>query len=396
MLDVAAGRIVAHPVLRIQDGRIAAVLTEDQAPAKRKGGPRHIRLGDRTLLPGLIDAHVHLGSTLEGDFVNRPVHEGPADTALRAAHDARVTLLAGFTTVRNVGSEGFVDVALKRAIERGDVPGPWIVPAGHTLSPTGGHGDATGFRPGILEGGPREGIADGPEEVRKAVRMQIKYGAEVIKCVATAGVLSFERTVGAEQYSFEELKAIVDEARLHGVKVAAHAHGAEGILAAIRAGVASIEHGSILTDEALRLMKEKGTYLVPTTYLADAIDLDNLPPHLRKKAEEILPQAKESLRRAVRAGVKIAFGTDAAVIPHGQNAREFAAMVDRGMSPLEAIRSATLRGADLLDLPDRGVIAPGKRADVIAVRGNPLEDVRVLEDVRFVMKAGRIVRKEEP
>ncbi|MFQ5748291.1 MAG: amidohydrolase family protein, partial [Planctomycetota bacterium] len=348
-----------------------------------------------TLLPGLIDAHVHLGSTLEGDFVNRAVHEGPADTALRAAHDARVTLLAGFTTVRNVGSEGFVDVALKRAIERGDIPGPWIVPAGHSLSPTGGHGDATGFRPGILEGGPREGIADGPEEVRKAVRMQIKYGAEVIKCVATAGVLSFEKTVGAEQYSFEELKAMVDEARLHGVKVAAHAHGPEGILAAIRAGVASIEHGSILTDEALRLMKEKGTYLVPTTYLADAIDLDNLPPHLRKKAEEILPQAKESLRKAVRAGVKIAFGTDAAVIPHGQNAREFAAMVERGMSPLEAIRSATLRGADLLDLPDRGVLAPGKRADVIAVPGNPLENVRLLEDVRFVMKGGMVFRRED-
>ena len=388
MLDLESGRIVRNAVVIIEDGRIKSVgsgeIPEDAVI---------IDLGNLTLLPGLIDMHVHLTGQLGADSFARIGRETAVDAALQGVLYARRTLLAGFTTVRNTGSEGFADVSLMRAIDRGFVVGPRIWPAAHGLSITGGHGDASGFAPDLLEGGPEEGIADGVDEVIRAVRYQIKHGAKVIKTTATAGVLSFEGPVGAQQYSFEELRAMVEEAARHGVKVAAHAHGTEGIIAAVRAGVASIEHGSMLDDEAIALMKEKGTYLVPTTYLAGAINLDVLPPPIRAKAEAILPVAKESVRRAVRAGVKIAFGTDAAVFPHGDNAKEFAALVERGMTPLEAIRSATLNAADLLGVDDRGLIAPGRWADLVAVPGNPLEDVRVLEDVRFVMKGGKVFKR---
>jgi imidazolonepropionase-like amidohydrolase len=350
-----------------------------------------IDLGDLTLVPGLIDCHVHLTGELEGDFVHRSVHEGPADDALRGARNARRTLLAGFTTVRNVGCGDFVDVALMHAVERGDIDGPWIFPAGHSLSITGGHGDETGFRPGLLVRGPEGGIADGVDECRKAVRAQIKYGAKVIKVVATAGVLSFEDQVGAQQFSDEELVAIVEEATRHHVKVAAHAHGADGILAAVLAGVASVEHGSLIDERGIAAMKERGTYLVPTTYLAEAIDLDALPPKLRAKAESLLPQARVNLARAIEAGVRIAYGTDAAVYPHGDNARELAVLVSLGLSPIEALRSATLNAADLLGVDDRGALEAGLLADVIAVEGDPLADVAVLERVAWVMHGGRVV-----
>ena len=388
MLDLESGRIVRNAVVLVEDGRIKSVgsgeIPEDADI---------IDLGNLTLLPGLIDMHVHLTGQLGPDSFTRIGRETAVDAALQGVLYARRTLLAGFTTVRNAGSEGFAGVSLMRAIDRGFVMGPRIWPAAHGLSITGGHGDASGFAPGLLEGGPEEGIADGVDEVIRAVRYQIKHGAKVIKTTATAGVLSFEGPVGAQQYSYEELRAMVEEAARHGVKVAAHAHGTEGIIAAVRAGVASIEHGSMLNDEAIALMKEKGTYLVPTTYLAGAINLDVLPPPIRAKAESILPVAKESVRRAVRAGVKIAFGTDAAVFPHGDNAKEFAALVERGMTPLEAIRSATLNAVDLLGVDDRGLIAPGRLADIIAVPGNPLEDVRALEDVRFVMKGGKVFKR---
>jgi imidazolonepropionase-like amidohydrolase len=239
----------------------------------------------------------------------------------------------------------------------------------------------------------RSGVADGVEEVVKAVRYQVKHGAKVIKVCATAGVLSFDATLGAQQLSDAELQAIVQEATRHGLKVAAHAHGTEGIKAAVRAGVASIEHGSMIDDEAATLMKQKGTYLVPTSYVLTALeDTDSLPPAIAKKAQEVIPLAKASHRRAIRAGVKIAFGTDAAVIPHGQNAREFAVYVGYGMRPIDAIRTATLNAADLLGVSDRGVIAGGKLADLIAVKGNPLVDVRVLEQVQWVMKGGVVVK----
>ncbi len=356
------------------------------------GGTEHIDLGDVTLLPGLIDCHVHLTGSLEGDFVNRVVHESAADDAMHAVANAKKTVEAGFTTVRNVGCADFVDVALMRAVERGEIVGPWVFPAGYSVGITGGHADETSFRPGLLTRGPEEGIADGPDECRKAVRAQLKYGAKVIKCVATAGVLSFESSVGAQQLSDEELRAIVDEASRHGVKVCAHAHGSAGILAAVKAGVASIEHGSMIDAECIAEMKKRGTCLVPTSYLATAIDLNNLPPQIRAKAESILPEARKNLRTAIAAGVKIAFGTDAAVIPHGDNAHEFAVYVECGMSPLEAIRTATLNAADLLGVSDRGEIAAGKLADLIAVPGNPLEDITALERVSFVMHAGTRVR----
>jgi imidazolonepropionase-like amidohydrolase len=388
MLDVLAGEIVHNAVL-VVEGRTISAVNPDRMPA----GAEVIDLGDVTLLPGLIDLHTHLALDIGGDWVMRPVRDTPGDVAYRAAKNAKTTLLAGFTTVREVGSEHFVDVALGRAVEAGWVPGPWIIPSGHALGITGGHCDATGFAPGVLEGTPERGVADGPEEVLKAVRYQIKHGAQNIKICATAGVLSFEESVGAQQFSEEEMRIIVEEAARHDIKVAAHAHGTVGINAAIRAGVASIEHGSLLDGESIRLMKERGTFLVPTTYLADAIDLDALPPPIRAKAEYVLPRARENLRRAIAEGVRIGFGTDAAVYPHGHNAREFSVLVDLGMSPLEAIRSATLHATELLGVEDRGALEAGRLADVIAVPGNPLEDVSVTEDVSFVMRGGEVFKR---
>ena len=389
MLDVRAGRLVERPQIVVRGRRIVSVGSAAEAPPV---GSEIVDLGDLTILPGLIDCHTHLSSTLEGDFVNRIVHEGPADEALRGAKHARITLLAGFTTVRDVGSSEFVDVALMRAIERGDGDGPGLIPAGHAIGITGGHGDVTGFRTGLLEKDHEHGVADGADECAAAVREKLKYGAKVIKCMATAGVLSFEDSVGAQQLSDAELRAIVEEATRHGVKVAAHAHGPEGIVAAVRAGVASVEHGSVLTDEAIALMLERGTYLVPTAYLRYRVDMGNLPEKLRAKAEWIFPKAEESLRKAIARGVKIAYGTDAAVYPHGENAKEFAVLVRFGMKPVNAIRSATLHAADLLGLADRGELTAGSLADIVAVAGDPLADVTVLERVRWVMQGGRIVR----
>ena len=370
----------------VQDGRIAGV--GGAAPA----GAETIDLGDVTILPGLIDAHTHLTYDIEGDWVTRPVRELPADAALRGARNARRTIEAGFTTVRDVGAPGFADVSLMKAIDAGMIPGPRIMAAGHALSITGGHCDETGWAPGILEMGPEQGIVDGAGAALRAVRYQLKHGATLIKICATAGVLSFDATVGAQQFSDEEMKAVVDEAARHGVKVAAHAHGSEGILAAVKAGVASIEHGSMLTDEIIALMKKRGTYLVPTAYLLTAMPLSALPPPIAAKARQIIPLAQESHRQAVKGGVKIAFGTDAGVYPHGLNAREFAVYVGYGMTPLEAVRAATTGAADLLGVADRGVIAAGKLADLVAVPGDPLKDIKVMEQVSFVMKAGTVVR----
>ena len=387
MLDVQRGRLVKNAVVVVEGDRILA-LGSSEVPE----GARTIDLGDVTLLPGLMDMHTHLTFDIEPNFFLRAVREGPADEALRGARNAALTLQAGFTTVRNVGSGNFTGVALMRATDAGLIEGPRIFPAGHALGITGGHCDVTGFAPGILEAGPEQGIADGPEQVLRAVRYQIKHGAKVIKTCATAGVLSFEESVGAQQYSEAELRTMVEEAARHGIKVAAHAHGTAGIIAAVKAGVASIEHGSILDDEAIRLMNQKGTYLVPTNYLRKVIPLDALPAPIRAKAEFLFPIMNRSLKMAVKAGVKIAFGTDAAVFPHGDNGREFAALVEAGMKPLEAIRAATLNAADLLGVDDRGVIAPGKLADLVAVPGNPLKDITVMERVQFVMKGGQVVK----
>ncbi|MCC6405938.1 MAG: amidohydrolase family protein [Planctomycetes bacterium] len=385
-VDVVAGKLLDDVWVVVDGERIVAVRTGLERPPEG----RVIELGDATLVPGLFDCHVHLTGSLDGDYVNRSVHETAIDAALRGVRNARVTLAAGFTTVRNVGCEGFADVALLRAIERGDIVGPDIVPCGHSIGITGGHADETGFRPGVLESGPEAGIADGPDACRKAVRTQLKYGAQAIKCVATAGVLSFEASVGAQQLADDELAAIVDEAHRHGVKVAAHAHGAEGILAAVKAGVDSIEHGSMLTREAIDLMKSKGTSLVPTAFLRRRVDMAHLAPAQRAKAESIFPAAEASLRDAIVSGVRIAYGTDAAVYPHGENAREFAVLVEAGMTPIDALRAATVHAAELCQKPDRGSITVGLRADLVAVAGNPLEDVRALEQVLWVMQAGSV------
>ena len=385
-LDVSAGQVRAPAVVVVQDGRIASVGGEIPP------GARAVDLGDVTLLPGLIDVHTHLTGDIEGDWVTRDVRELPADAALRGARNAKRTLEAGFTTVRNLGAGGFADIALMKAIDSGMVPGPRMIASAHALGITGGHCDVTGWAPGILEGGPEEGIVDGVDAAVRGVRYQIKHGARVIKICATAGVLSFDATVGAQQLSDDEMRAIVEETTRHGLKVAAHAHGTQGILAAVKAGVASIEHGSMLNDEIIALMKKKGTYLVPTAYLLTAMPLNLLPPPIAAKAKQIIPLAQESHRQAVKAGVKIAFGTDAAVYPHGLNAREFAVYVGYGMTPIDAIRTATAGAADLLGVGDRGAIAPGQLADLVAVPGDPLKDIKVMEQVSFVMKGGVVVR----
>jgi imidazolonepropionase-like amidohydrolase len=387
MLDVTGGRMLTNPVVVVQGDRIAAV-----NPATLPSGHRTIDLGDVTLLPGFIDMHTHLGLEISAASFTDAVRLVESDYAFNAVGFALKTVRAGFTTVRDYG--GDVTVALGKAVARGAITGPRVVPSRNALGVTGGHCDVTGFAPGVLEQTPKDGVADGPWEVVQAVRYQIKHGAEVIKTCATAGVLSLEGPVGAQQYSYEELQAMVDEAARHGVKVAAHAHGADGIKAAVRAGVASIEHGSTLDEEAIALMKEHGTYLVPTSYLVDRINLAVLPPLVRAKAETILPIARESLKRAIAAGVKIAFGTDAGVFPHGENAKEFAVYVKQGMSPLEALRSATLHAADLLGKKDRGVIEAARLADLVAVPGDPLRDITATERVSWVMLGGKVVMEK--
>ena len=388
LLDVEAGRMVRPGVLVIEGDRIRATNPETLPP-----GIQMIELGDLTLLPGLIDLHVHLTFDYEGDWLHGPVVETAADETLRGVPNARKTLLAGFTTVRNLGAGSFTDVALMRAVETGRIDGPRIVPAGWALGSTGGHCDVTGFAPGVLETSFREGVGDGPDELVKALRYQSKHGAKAIKICATAGVMSLEATVGARQLSDSELRAIVDEARRQGLTVAAHAHGTDGIIAASRAGVTTIEHGSILDDEAIRTLNEMGTWLVPTIYSWQIPMLPTDPPELKAKNELVKGLAEKSIRSAIAAGVKIAFGTDAGVYPHGDNAREFAVLVRLGMSAAEAIRTATVHAASVLGLTDRGTLTPGRLADVIGVPGDPLSDVSVLEHVTFVMKGG-VVFKE--
>ena len=385
LLDVETGEMHANGVLVVEDGVITAVNPETVPDVMHD-----MDLGDVTLLPGFIDAHTHLAGEVSAASFTDAVTRTEAYGAFNAVLYGGRTVRAGFTTVRDYG--GDITVELGHAVERGDIVAPRVVPSRNALGITGGHCDVTGFAPGIREGGVEEGVADGPWEVVEAVRYQIKHGAKVIKTCATAGVLSMEGPVGAQQYTLEELTAMVDEAARHGIKVAAHAHGSEGIMAAVRAGVASIEHGSVLTDEIMDLMIEKGTYLVPTTYLVDVIDLDALPPLVRRKAEEILPHARASIQRAIDRGVPIAFGTDAGVFPHGENAGEFGIYVQMGMSELDALRTATIHAADLLDTPDRGRLAEGMLADIIAVPGNPLDDIEVTKDVRFVMQGGRVIK----
>jgi imidazolonepropionase-like amidohydrolase len=398
MLDVTKGEIIEPGSLLVEGERITAV-----SPASVPDDAVVIDLGDLCLLPGLMDMEVNL--LLGGPDHRSPliaVQDDPAVRTLRAVANARRTLQAGFTTVRNLGlfiqTGGLLlDVALKKAIDLGWIDGPRVVPAGHAICPTGGHLDPTmfqAFAPHVLPLTVEEGIANGISEVRKAVRYQIKHGAQLIKVCASGGIMSHTGPAGAQQYSDEELCAIADEAHRAGLRVAAHAHGDAGIRACLRAGIDCIEHGSLMSDETMDLFIEAGTFLVPTTYLADGMDVSHAAPELQAKAAEVFPQAKRTVAKAIERGVKIACGTDAPAIPHGRNAKELLALVDRGMTPLGAIRAATVVAADLIDVDDRGRLEAGLLADIIAVPGNPMDDIGVTESVRFVMKGGQVYRNE--
>ena len=389
MLDVVKGELLEPGDLLIRGERIVEL-----APASVPDGAEVIDLGDATLLPGLMDMEVNLllGGPDHTSPLN-PVQDDPALRTLRAVANARRTLRSGFTTVRNLGlfvqTGGLLlDVALKKAIDFGWIDGPRIVPAGHAISPTGGHLDPTMFQalaPHIMPLTVEEGIANGVAEVRKAVRYQIKHGAKVIKVCASGGVMSHTGPAGAQQYSSEELRAIVDEAHRAGLKAAAHAHGDDAIRAAIEAGVDCIEHCSLASEETLELMVERGTFLVATTYLADGMDVSHAAPELQAKAAEVFPRARATISRAIELGVRVACGTDAPAIPHGRNAKELLALVERGMTPLDAIRAATTVSAELIDVDDRGRLEAGLLADIIAVPGNPLTDIGVTEQIRFVI-----------
>ncbi len=386
-LDVHTGTLIEPAIIHVSDGLIVAI-----NPGERPSDAEVVDLGDQVLLPGLIDMHTHL--TMDLEAMQLVLKDLPADWALRGAKNARITLLAGFTTVRDVGANGFSDIALSRAIKRGFVMGPDIFPAGHALGITGGHMDLTGYAPGVAEQDFRSGVGDGPSDLLKATRYQIKHGAKVIKIGATAGVLSFEGPVGTQQLTSEEMRTVVDEAKRHGLKVAAHSHGKEGMLAAVNAGVHSIEHASMIDDEVIKAMLVRGTYLVPTAYIPYGIDWDRLPPLMQKKGRAVSAVSEKNLSHAIAAGVKVAFGTDAGVYPHGENAREFAILTKIGMTPLAAIQSATIHASDLLGVSDRGELVAGKRADLIGLNGNPLADIKLLQDVRFVMKEGVIYQSK--
>jgi imidazolonepropionase-like amidohydrolase len=398
-IDVVAGQVRSPAAIVIEDNRIVSV---DSSTAQRSDV--QVDLGDATLLPGLMDMELNLliGGPETPTGLPLPMHgvqDDPVYRSLRSTVNARTTLLAGFTTVRNLGlmvkTGGYLlDVALARAIDNGWVVGPRVIPAAHAITPTGGHLDPTMFQriaPGVMPLSVEEGIANGVPEVRKCVRYQIKYGAKVIKISASGGVMSHSGAAGAQQYSDEELAAIVDEAHRAGIRVAAHAHGDAGIRACIRAGVDCIEHGSLASDDTIALMVEHGTYLVPTSYLSEGLDISRAAPELQAKAAEVFPRARQMLGKAIAAGVKIACGTDAPAVPHGENAKELWAMVDRGMTPMQAIQAATLTSAELIERSDDlGQIAPGYLADIVAVDGDPSLDITTLQSIRFVMKDGTI------
>jgi imidazolonepropionase-like amidohydrolase len=392
-LDVKTGKLLADQTFVIEDGKIvsAGVSAEMKVPADAL----RIDLPNATVLPGLIDAHTHL--TMDPKFGYEELGISVPRETLTGAKNARLTLQAGFTTVRNVGASGFSDVALRDAINAGDVPGPRILASGPPLGITGGHCD-NNLLPSEYHA-TAEGVADGIAAVQHKVRENIKYGSDLIKICATGGVLSKGDDPQASQYTLEEMKAIVADAHRLGRKVAAHAHGAQGILWASEAGVDSIEHGSYIDDAAIAEMKKNGTYLVPTLYLGDWFlenaERNHVPDFYLAKAKAVMPIARKNIAHAFASGVKVAFGTDSAVYPHGLNAHEFAVMVKLGLTPLQAIQAATVNAADLLGWPGRvGSLEPGAWADIVAVDGDPLKDVTALERVKFVMKGGEVVKNE--
>jgi imidazolonepropionase-like amidohydrolase len=398
MIDGTGAPPVTNAVIVVTDDRIVAV--GPAATVAVPAGARVVDLGDVTLLPGFIDAHTHItGRTLGDPAADLAVVKDYASyAAIVGVANARSTLMAGFTTIRVVGSGNFDDMALRQAITDGRVPGPRMENAGHAIGITGGHCDENGYRPGLIQLGPNDGVADGAEQVRQAVRYQVKGGADVIKMCATGGVLSEGDAVGATQYSYEEAKALVDEATKLGRKVAAHAHGTEGIKIAVRAGVSSIEHGSFLDEEGARMMAQRGTYLVPTMMAGEAVERFAKSGVLKGLRAEKALAAGAAMRHATKIAVAnhvpIALGTDAGVIPHGTNAREFGLLVEwGGLTPMAALNAGTLNAAKLLGWDARvGSLAAGKLADIVAVPGDPLADIHVTERVSFVMKGGVVYK----
>jgi imidazolonepropionase-like amidohydrolase len=391
MVDVLAGRVLMRPQITITDGRITAVSNQDAPVAP---GARRIDLPGMTLLPGLIDMHVHLTSDPRFSGYRRLEFTDNFWTVVGVAN-AKRTLEAGFTTVRNVGSRNYDDVALKQGIEQGFIQGPRIVPATYAIGATGGHCDDTEFPPSINT--PTSSIANGPEELRAMVRKLRKYGAEVIKFCGTGGVLSKTDTAGAQQYSLEEMRAIVDEAHMLGLKVAVHAHGTSGIKDALRAGVDTIEHASLADEEAFALAKQRGAYFDMDIYDDDYILAEGEKNGAFKESLEkervIGRKQRETFRAAHKAGVKMIFGTDGGVYPNGDNAKQFVTMVAWGMSPTQAIQAATVTAAEALGRSqDVGAIAVGRFGDLVAVNGDPLANVALLQSVSFVMKGGVVVK----
>lgn len=392
------GKLHSEMSLVIDDGKVVSI---EQGFVAGGDGDSVIDLKDCTVTPGWMDMHTHLMSEFHAKVYSDKFFMNQADYALRSTVYAKRTLMAGFTTVRDLGDNGINSVSLKKAIDNGWIVGPRIFTSGKSLATTGGHADWTNGLKGDFrrDAGPVEGVVNGPDEARKAVRQRYKDGADLIKLTATGGILSLAANGQNPQFSQDELQVIVDTAKDYGMTVAVHAHGTEGMKRAVLAGVDSIEHGTYMTDEVMRLMKERGTYLVPTIsagiWVAGKSQEDGyFPDIVRPKAAAIGPVARQMFARAVKGGVRIAFGTDSGVSPHGENAQEFQWMVEGGMSPMRAIQCATLEAAKLLKIDDRlGTLEPGKIADVVAVKGNPLEDITVTRDVVFVMKDGTVYRK---
>ncbi|MGH8176235.1 MAG: amidohydrolase family protein [Steroidobacter sp.] len=394
LIDVAAGKVLDNQVIVLRGDRIEAVGAA--SAVNTPAGAKVIDLSSHTVLPGLIDTHTHVTS----DPALPPYHGyglSHPRIALKGAANARATLLAGVTTIRDVGATGFTDVALRDAINDGDAPGPRMLVSGPSLGITGGHCDDNMLAPEFDH--QSDGVADGVEGVRRGVRRNVKYGVDVIKYCGTGGVFSKGTKVGGQQYTAAEVAALVDEAHMHGRKVAVHAHGADGIKVAIRAGVDTVEHASLIDEEGLRLAKQAGTYLSMDIYNTEYTQSEGpkrgeLEEFLRKD-REVAEIQRENFRKAVKLGVRLTMGTDTGVHRHGDSSKQLAVMVRYGMTPMQAIQAATINGADALGRKDQlGAIAPGHYADLIAVRGDPLTDVRVLENVQFVMKGGEVYKSQ--
>jgi imidazolonepropionase-like amidohydrolase len=394
VLNVRTGELKANQAIVIEGDKIAKMASSSEV--KAAAGDTTIDLPDATVLPGLIDMHTHLTFDLNS-LGYQGLSISTAREALHGARNARRTLEAGFTTVRNVGAKDYADIALRDAINDGDVIGPRMVASGPALGITGGHCDENLLPPAFHFQG--DGVADGIEAVQHKVREVIKYGADVIKICATGGVLSKGDDPNASQYTLEEMKAIVADAHRLGRKVAAHAHGAEGVRWASEAGVDSVEHGHLMDDAAVATLKKNGTYLVPTLFLGEYmlanLEHSDVPEYSKQKMRDVAAAMQKNVKKAFDAGVKVAFGTDAAVYPHGLNAGEFHVYVKLGMTPLAAIQTATINASDLLGSKfDVGALEPGKFADVVAVDGDPTKDITILEHVKFVMKGGTVYKNE--